>query len=165
MQNLFPKVLLALVCLSLQPAFAQTSINVVGYLNLPLYPGDNLVANQFSQGDNTLNTVLINGAAAGSTFTMWDSTANSFLPLSIFDGYSWSINYTFALGSGGLLNSPLMATNTFVGNVINYTNIIGNQLGSGLLWDPNYGKGLHLLSIPVTVAATSSNAFYDVTGR
>jgi hypothetical protein len=145
-------------------ATAQVSLNVVGYANIPFYPGENLIANQLSNGDNTLNTVLT-GAAPGSTFTMWDPVANSFLPLSLFDGSAWSINYTFDLGRGGLLNSPLMATNTFVGNVINYTNLLGNQLGPGLRWEPNYAPGLYLLSNPDPFTATSSNAFYVATGR
>jgi hypothetical protein len=112
-----------------------------------------------------LNTVLTAGVAPGSSFTMWDPTGNSLLPPSLFDGSTWSINYTFSLGRGGLLNSPVQATNTFVGTVPIYTNIIGTNFSSGGDWSPNYANGLHLLSIPDPIMASGSNAFYFATGR
>ena len=167
MKTLFPKVLLAVACFVVRSAQADpTSINIVGYINLQLYPGQNLIANQLAQGDNRLNTVLVNGTAVGSTFTMWDPLASSFLPLSVFDGSSWSINYTFDLGRGGLLNTPVMATNTFVGNVVNYTNILQSpELGAGLGWHPNYASGLYLLSIPDPIVAGGNTMFQYVTDR
>ncbi|HYR44349.1 MAG TPA: hypothetical protein VER98_15070 [Terriglobia bacterium] len=168
MKKLLPKVLLLVSMLVVR--FAQggdaTSLDIVGYYNLQLYPGENLIANQLTQGDNTLNAVLTNGAAAGSTFTLWDPLAHSFLPLSVYDGSTWSINYTLALGSGGLLVSPVMATNTFVGGVILYTNILTDPfLGPGLRWHPNYANGLYLLSIPDPLVASGDTMFRDVTDR
>lgn len=168
MNKLRPKVLL--LAAMLIGRFAQggdvISINIVGFYNLRLYPGENLIANQLAQGDNRLNTVLTNGAAAGSTFAMWDSVANSFLPLSMYNGTNWSINYNLDLGSGGLLDSPVMATNTFVGNVVIYTNILTDpSFGSGLRWHPNYANGLYLLSIPVALATSGNTMFQDVTDR
>jgi hypothetical protein len=159
--------LLVLACLVIRCAqgASPVSTNIVGYYNVRLFPGENLIANQVVQGDNALNTVLINGAAAGSTFTMWDPSANNFLPLSVFDGSTWSINYAFDLGRGGVLNSPAMATNTFVGNVVIYTNILGSEFGSGLHWHPNYANSLHLLSIPDPIAASGDDMFSYVTDR
>jgi hypothetical protein len=137
----------------------------VGFANVPLYPGENLIANQFMQGDSSLNTVLVSGTAAGSTFTMWDPLANSFLPLSVYNGTTWSINYILDIGRGGLLDSPMMATNTFAGGVIIYTNVIPDPFLSGIRWHPNYANGLYLLSIPDPVSASGDTLFRDVTDR
>jgi hypothetical protein len=105
--------------LALSSALSQTSINIVGYYNRVLYPGDNLLANQLVASDNSLNGVLATGVPEGSTFTKWDPLANAFLPYSIFDGGTWSINYSFNPidGLGGVLNAPSRFTNTFIGEV------------------------------------------------
>jgi hypothetical protein len=159
---------LVLLMLAASAAHASdpVSLNIVGYANTRFYPGDNLIANQFIQFDNSLNTVLTNGTAAGSTLTMWDSVANTFLPLSLFDGTTWSINYTLNPGQGALLNSPVMATNVFVGTVPIYTNILsGDPFLAGTGWHPNYPNGLHLLSVPEPMTASGDNLFHFVTDR
>src|SRR5262245_45862626 len=99
-------------------ANAYSAVNIVGYYNLHLFPGDNLIANQLDQnGSNNLNSLLhIGDVPVGSTFTKWDSSANAFLPLSTFTGSSWTINYEFTFGEGGLLHTTSSWTNTFVGN-------------------------------------------------
>lgn len=151
------------------PSFSQSnvySINVVGYVNRLILPGNNLVANQLiGNVDNTINNVLL-GVADGTTLTKWDSTANAFLPSSVFDlgSQTWSINYTLNLGEGALVNSPSLTTNTFVGGVANYTNIVNLGPG-GQLWAPNYADGLHLISCPVPLASSISNMFAMVVGR
>jgi hypothetical protein len=150
-------------------SFAQTnvtSINVVGYINLTLYPGDNLIANQlnfYATGrTNRINDILHN-VPSGSTYTMWDFSTQSYLPVSAFDGTTWSINYQLELSQGALVHCPTLATNTFVGDVVAYSNLIP-EFG-GPVWQPNYADGLHLLSSPVPVAASMSTLFYFVTGR
>lgn len=151
------------------PSFSQSnvySINVVGYINRPILPGYNLVANQLiGNVDNTINNVFL-GVADGTTFTKWDSTANSFLPSSVFDlgSQTWSINYTLNLGEGALVNSPSLTTNTFVGGVANYTNVVDLGPG-GLPWSPNYANGLHLIASPSPVGGPVSVMFDKVTGR
>src|SRR5262252_8924377 len=97
------------------------SLNIVGYYNEILQPGDNLIANQLLQQgiDNTLNNCLVGGVLAGSTFTLWDPVNNQLLPPSMFNGHTWSINYNWNPidGMGGVIHSPSLATNTFVGEV------------------------------------------------
>jgi len=155
--------------LSAPAALAQLvySLNVVGYYNTTLYAGENLIANQLGMvgapSDNTLNNVLINGVADGSTLTKWDPIGNAFLPISVYDGATknWSINYSFTYGEGAVLDSPATAVNTFVGEVFP-----GFNIDTGVLnWQPNYAAGLHLISSPVPIALPMSQMFAFVTGR
>ena len=139
---------------------------VVGYVNRAIVPGNNLVANQLiANTNNTINNVLL-GVADGATFTKWDPVANAFLPNSVFNlgTHTWSINYTLNLGEGGLVNSPSLTTNTFVGGVANYTNIVNLGPGGGI-WAPNYADGLYLISCPVPIAGPISTMFANVIGR
>jgi len=165
----FPSVTLALL-LGTASSYSDltnvVSINVVGYINLTLYPGDNLIANQlnfYSAGQtNRINDVLRN-VPVGTTFTTWDFATQSFVLLSSFNGTNWSINYQFDLSQGALVHCPALATNTFVGDVVPYSNLTP-EFG-GPVWQPNYADGIHLLSSPVPVAAQISTNFYYVTGR
>src|SRR5437868_15268236 len=89
--------LLLASCLLASPLSAQvSSLNIVGYYNRVLYPGDNLIANQISATNNDLNTLFTAGAPDGTTFTKWNPAGNSFLPYSVFDAGSgtWSIDYS-----------------------------------------------------------------------
>ena len=161
----------SIVKLSAVISFAATcsalgQFNVVGYINRPIGPGQSLVANQLdATPNNTINSVLLS-VAHGATFTKWDPAANVFLPQSVFNlgTHTWSINYTLNLGEGGLVNSPSLTTNTFVGTVANYTNIVDLGPGGGV-WAPNYADGLYLISCPVPVAGPISSMFANVIGR
>jgi hypothetical protein len=150
-------------------SFSQSnvySINVVGYINRTLFPGNNLIANQLiASPNNSINNVLL-GVADGATFTKWDASANTFLPLSVFSlsSQTWSINYDLNLGEGALLHSPSFTTNTFVGSVANYTNVVDLGPG-GLPWSPNYADGLHLIASPSPIGGPVSAMFDKVTGR
>lgn len=92
------------------------SSNVVGYVNLDLVPGWNMVANPLDAGVNTLDAILqgvpdgtqvfkfANGAwAAGSTYD------------ELFE--TWEIDYTINPGEGFFINVPKACTVTFVGEV------------------------------------------------
>jgi hypothetical protein len=158
-----------LILCAAHPSLAQTnvySLNVVGYINLTLYPGDNLIANQLdftSTGQTNRLDDVLKGAPSGATFKFWDFSTHSFTPTSAFNGTNWSINYEFDLSKGAVLNSPVLATNTFVGTVAQYSNLIP-EFG-GPVWQPNYADGIHLLASPVPVGAPMSTMFYFVTGR
>jgi hypothetical protein len=146
---------------------------VVGYVNLTVYPGDNLIANHLnnpenSAPNNTLADILASPYANiipdGTTFTKWDSAANAYMPLSIYSSITgWSINYSLNLGEGGLLNSPSQWTNTFVGEFKSYSNITP-EFG-GPIWAPDYPDGLHLIGCPEPIAGSVSNMFANVVGR
>jgi hypothetical protein len=98
---------------------ALYSPGIVGYINQPLYSGNNYIANQLSTGDNSLDTIFQPGVVPeGTTFTEWNPTTQALLPASTYDTVTgWSINYTLTYGEGGLLNTPSLFTNTFTGGV------------------------------------------------
>lgn len=138
--------------------------NIIGYYNLALYPGDNLIANQVGNDDNALNTIfnqstsLNQGIPEGTTFTKWDSAAAQFLPLSTYDtNRGWSINYTLSYGEGGKLNSPSFLINTFVGS--SWSGFDGNGPYNPPLVSI-YGTLLLSCYAPI-----NSATFYDVVGR
>ena len=94
----------------------------------------------------------------GATFTKWDTTSQKYEPASVYDSVSgWSINYELSYGEGGLLHSPAMFTNTFVGSV-------WPGFDSEAPFNPPLisEKGLMLLSCVVPSNATS---FEQVVGR
>lgn len=141
-------------------AHAQLSSNIVGYINKVLYTGDNLVANQLSQSNNTLNVLFTHSPVPdGTTFTKWDSGSQQFLPASMYDSMSgWSINYELDYGEGGLIHTPAMFTNTFVGNVWAGLSLEDGTVDPPLISD----NGLMLLSC---VVPFNGATFDQVVGR
>lgn len=153
---------------------------IVGYYNVKLYPGDNLVSDQLNNTflGNSLNSVLSGPSVPdGTTFKRWNSSLNTFEPLAVYDsslGGWWDASFsspstylfdTFSSGRGAVISVPggVGWTNTFVGEVVTYTNIIA-ELG-GPVWQPNWADGLHLLGCPVPVGGTVSFMFEKITGR
>lgn len=115
------KFLIAICVLSLSaanPLSAQPySLNVVGYYNLGIHAGNNLIANQLYDTNNSLNTILAS-VPNGSTLAKWDAATRQYLPTSIFNSETgWSINYDLNPGEGALFYTPTAFTNTFVGSV------------------------------------------------
>ncbi|HTY89085.1 MAG TPA: PEP-CTERM sorting domain-containing protein [Candidatus Acidoferrum sp.] len=161
MKAVLQKAAVCAACLVL--SHSVFALNIVGYINLNLQPGVNLIADQLLQTpDNSLNTILTgSGLADGTSFTMWSNGA--FLPMSYYDSGSgtWSINYQLNLGTGGYLTSPVQTTVTFVGQVGPYFNDFGNNIG----WNPNYPNGPQLISNPIPIAGDLNYEFYNVTGR
>jgi hypothetical protein len=115
-----------IVCIGLTGFFgfgnksvAQTfSKNIIGYYNLRLFGGDNLIANQFVSQSDTLTNLFQYQVPDGSTFRKWDSTANQYMPAATYHlGIGWDINYGLGLGEGGLFHAPTEFTNVFAGIV------------------------------------------------
>jgi hypothetical protein len=140
-------------------ANSQTySQGVVGYIIQSLDAGDNLIANQLSFSNNTLNAIFQPGVPEGATFTEWDPSSHQYLPTSVYDiNTGWSINYELDYGQGGLLNSPVTFTNTFAGSVWPGYDGIGPFMPP-LVTD----SGTLLLSCFVPIAPAT---FHDVVGR
>jgi len=65
---------------------------------------------------------------------------------------------------GALVHAPSLTTNTFVGEVAIYTNIL-TEFGAGQLWAPNYPNGLHLIACPDPIGGPISSMFTNVVGR
>jgi len=145
------------MCALALPTKAQ---QFVGYVNVHIYAGDNLIANMLNSApDNTLDNVLQGGVLTGSTFTEWNPVSDQLLPVSVFNGTSWSINYNLSLNeTGGVLHSPGNTTVTFVGQMLNYD----LNAGKSTYVPPTYNPGTYLLGYPVPVSTAS---FQDIIGR
>ncbi|PWU18243.1 MAG: hypothetical protein C5B50_09600 [Verrucomicrobia bacterium] len=156
-----------LLLTSVLPAAAQgPSLNVVGYYNLPIFAGDNLIANQLDNHTNTLDSLFNPNTGTvpnGATFRQWDAVQNTYSPVSTYSASSglWSIDYTLPLLGGGLLHAPSMFTNTFVGDV---DQTYFEVDGAGFLYTnyPHYASGYYLLSCPIPFSGAS---FTNVVGR
>ena len=135
---------IVLFSLSLPVLADVFSVNVVGYINLPIYAGGNLIANQLYAPNNTLNGLFGSGTPDGATCTKWDAVTQQFLTLSTYtSGGGWSINYDLQAGEGALFHSDSLFTNTLVGEVHGFD-------GENLLFNyPTVSEGTYLLSCSV----------------
>jgi len=78
-----------LAALGSASSFAQVySVNAVGYINLSLKSGYNVVANQLNGTNNKLSTILPN-APDGTTVFKWDQTAQGFDSWVALTGVGW----------------------------------------------------------------------------
>lgn len=91
--------------------------NIVGYVNQVWPAGtDMLIANPLDDGVNKLSSVMPH-APNGTTVSLWDSSANAFVETSERVSGIWTMDFEMLLGIGFLLNSPMLYTNTYVGEV------------------------------------------------
>ena len=103
---------------------AQTySQNIVGYANVVLVGGNNLIANPFDDGNGNQLTNLITAILpAKSTVTTWNTGLQMFNGPITGGGGTWNANTTLPPGVGFFLKNGTIAsppvTNTFVGTVI-----------------------------------------------
>jgi len=103
------------------------SLNVVGYYNVTLLPGWNLLANQLIQTNNNANFVLFPPPAAdGSLLCRFNPSTQSFYePGTYFDGAGWSgplgdpndPGLNLPLGEGFFVWTPVTWIATFAGEV------------------------------------------------
>jgi len=147
------------------------ALAIVGYVNVKMYPGENLIANQLDNGNgNFLSTIFPNTIPDGTTFKRWNAGLNNYDPISSYNSGlgTWSINYafdTFTSGRGAVLTVPSGGgwTNTFVGSLVSYTNLSPDF--GGPIWQPNWANGLHLLGCPMPIGGTVGDMFSRITGR
>jgi hypothetical protein len=122
----------------------------VGYLNLQLYAGDNLIACPLTTyPDNSITTILT-GLPDGSTLAPWDPVQGQFLPASVYSSSTgWSTNYNLPPGLGALVHSPAGAVISYSGTA-DYT------------WTPPQRAGAVFL---IGAGVPWSTTFQDVVGR
>ncbi len=117
---------LAALAVSAVTCVAQSnvySLNIVGYVNVPVKPGLNLIANPLNPSNgNTYNTntITLPDTADGALLFTWAGTAWSSVIPSWVGGFGWDTPVQLALGQGFFLQSPAAAGNynvTFVGEV------------------------------------------------
>jgi hypothetical protein len=112
---------LALLAAGAVTAVAQSnvySLNVVGYINIPVTANQNfLIANQLNTTNNTLGALIPNGPP-GAIFQKFNGGFSAF----VFDDVDlvWTPNgnTTINPGEGGFYKSPTATTLTFVGEVL-----------------------------------------------
>jgi hypothetical protein len=140
-------------------AQAVYSVNIVGYVNLTLRPGFNLVANQLvASPNNQLDTVLPAAALESQVLKF----ANNNYSSDISDGTSWldagtgnPSTTTVSPGEGFFFFNPGNAavTSTLVGEV---------RTGNGLTVPLPPGFSLDSSIVPQDISLTAANGFPQV---
>ena len=122
-------VLSAAICAGgIATSMAQVfSENAVGYYTLQLPQGFTMIANQFNNGDNNLNTILpFDDSLIGAELIKWDVAGQTFMAADSFFGSAFQgwvdVNYvptatTLVPGEGAFINMPSAADVTMVGEV------------------------------------------------
>ena len=96
------------------PAAAQSP--VVGFVNVSYPAGDNLIGNPLAPTSNSINFILTAPTIpAGSTFRKWNTTNGAWSVPSVFNGSSWSLDYTLGYAEGGWLYLPSATTIWYMG--------------------------------------------------
>jgi hypothetical protein len=132
------KALLGLAALAVSAAtcVAQSnvySLNIVGYVNVDIAAGLNLISNPLkpSNGNyNITNTISLPDNADGAFIYKWAGTAWSTQIPSWIAGFGWSPDLEIQHGEGFFLQSPVAAKVLFVGEVA--TGDVVQNLPSGL---------------------------------
>lgn len=103
------------------------SLNIVGYVNVPINPGFNIIANPLDNGTNDLVSLF---ATPNRGDTVYEFVGGAFTSSSFVLG-NWSTDLTVPPGIGIFYQSTAAnpATNTFVGNVL--TGNLTNNIAAG----------------------------------
>ena len=148
-------------------AMAQNvySLNVVGYINLPLAEGQNLIANQLDLDgtgtNNTIAEVFTNNLPVNSKVNVWNGVGfnqASYAKNKSTGLTNWTANFPLNPGMGAWVAIPAGA----YGGTTQQVATVGNVL-QGSLANPNFtsGGGLSLLSSMAPISgAISSNLSY-----
>lgn len=142
------------------------SVNAVGYINLSLVPGFNLIANQLNASpNNSLETLFGTSLAAGDTISRFNG--NGFdNAIALGDGTFLYSGPTFALapGEGAYIQTTAAKTVTLVGDVpqgaaLTVSMPIGFSVVSSIV-----PQSATLGSLGFPVAAGDTISFYNGTG-
>jgi len=132
------------------------SLNVVGYVNLPLTQGFNLVANQLDADgtgtNNTIQGVFGSLLPPGSTVYTWNGAGYnvaSYTKNKAGTATNWSGNYPLNPGQGSWVSIP---TGTIGTNVLTVTTVGQVLQGAAFAVNPYYGTGFSLLSSVVPLS-------------
>ena len=116
----------AVLAAGLATSTAQTvySVNAVGYVNLSLATGYNMISNPLNGTNNNLNAV-IPVAPDGSQIYIFDPVTQNYFSAATYLG-GWDVDYPLPPGSGAFMNVEAPTTITFVGEVMqgNLTNAL-----------------------------------------
>jgi len=135
-----------------------TSVNVVGFINLNLKPGYNLIANQLNAANASNHIAVVLPSVDQDTLLLkFDAVHQTWLSPDIFDAGAW-VDYNSGLpsttwlspGEAAFLNAPVAKQVTLVGEVPQ-----GDALTVALA--PNYALVSSI--VPQQLFLVSSNSF------
>ena len=171
------KVLLLGAALAMTTAIASAqtySSNVVGYVNVDLVPGWNLIANPLDAGvdgegyDMNSLSVLFPNVPVGTTVSKYtDGTFNTSTYSEVtIPGLgtveSWSSDFTVYPGEGVFVNIPEAATVTFVGEVVVGNHSVDIPAGWSIISNPiPVGGAVSALGLDSVVEIGDSISIYD----
>jgi hypothetical protein len=156
------KVLLIGAALGLAVATASAdavySSNVVGYVNVDLAKGWNMIANPLDSGNNMLSSVI---PEAPYNTAVYKFENGAYLTPSIFDEdeEAWTIDYSLNPGEGVFINAPEAFTVTFVGEVKAGFHSVSLPAGWSIVSSPTPVAGT-LEDIDLTSAVDFNDAVY-----
>lgn len=159
------KVLLIGAALGLAVATASAdavySSNVVGYVNVDLTAGWNMIANPLDSGNNVLSNVIAEAPLGTAAYKMVDGAYK----ISVFDYDEdeemdmWSNDYSLNPGEGVFIKAPEAFTITFVGETKAGFHSVPLPAGWNLVASPTPVAG-DLDEIGLTGAVTLGDAVY-----
>jgi hypothetical protein len=158
---------------ALSSATAQNvySVNVVGYVNVPINHGLQIIGNPLLATDNSITGLFINNStnngasspALGLTVYTWSGTGFVSDHNDTY-GAGWTPNPSLQLAPGTgffVSNGGATFTNTFVGTVVQggSTNVVGNHLS---LQSSQWPVGTNV--VPLGLNANSGDTIYTWNG-
>ena len=115
------------------------SLNIVGYVNVELKPGYNMVANPLDNGAGNISSNLVPDALVNGSQVLVYNPGSGYATTSAKKAGAWSPVYTINPGTGYFVRNlgSTSVTNTYVGSIasLNVTNSIavGYNLKGSLL--------------------------------
>jgi hypothetical protein len=137
------------------------SLNVVGYVNVPLVSGYTLVTAQLSGTNNGIATVMGSNFPSGVSVFKWNAASQSLgnpdtwyntdvAPAAgWYDSNNNPSTSTLSLGEGFFVNSPAATNVTFIGTVSQATNTIPVGIGYSFVG----------LSVPLASDLTTNSTY------
>jgi hypothetical protein len=119
------------------------SLNIVGYVNVDVIKGLNLIANPLKPSDgnyNITNTITLPDEADGAQIYTWAGSAWSTTIPNWIAGFGWDPAVSIPLGEAFFLSSPVATKITFVGEV---------QTGDAIPYTMNPGLNVVANKVPV----------------
>jgi hypothetical protein len=118
--GLLQRAILSTIILSAAHSWAQAqySANAIGYADVNLVAGSNLVANPFNAGNNTISN-LFRGVPDGAVFLAWNKASQTFPASNVYHSATgWTDpNATLVLPHGAFLVMPSPLKISFVGDI------------------------------------------------
>ena len=158
------KVLLIGAALGLAVATASAdavySSNVVGYVNVDIVAGWNMIANPLDSGNNVLSNVIPTAPYNTAVYKM----VNGAYQITSFDEdeEAWLDDFTLNPGEGVFVNTPEAFTVTFVGEVKAGTHSVELPAGWSIVSSPTPVAG-SLSEIGLSSAVDFNDAVYQFT--